>query len=101
MTNTHTHTTRLIIVPSDVALDLVLNVACSAAEPLCGRPVAKVTYETQVDSQRRLVDVEIHYWAANDNEALRTGQVLRSAILPLVRGCTNAGTHAGTRLVSV
>jgi len=84
---TTTHTTTILVRMDDVAEGLVAQVAASAIEPLAG-PALHAVYPDGTD----MVRMTFTYHACNDNEADRTAQVLRCAILPLVTGCTIAGT---------
>lgn len=92
MTNTnHNHTAKYAVILDDVRVSTVVRVGKGAIEVLAG-PAEIVDMKSSTRGDKRLVEFTIEYYAANWNEADRTAEVFRSAILPIVYGATTVGT---------
>lgn len=80
----HTHATSYALVLDDVIPTLVRQVAAGAIEPLVGE-----VYSDHYDLERQpdgtwTSTLDLRYFALNDNEAKRTGEVAAAALGPLV-----------------
>ena len=92
MTNTN-HTATFVIRLDDVRLSAVVSVGKAAIRPLAG-PAIIDSMQSYTQGTVRMAEVKVDYFAANLNEAIRTAKVFRSAILPIVTGCTILSTGA-------
>lgn len=89
----HNHSATFVIRLDDVRSSTVVKVGKAAVAPLAG-PAVIDSMQSDTIRGARILDVTIKYFAANLNESIRTAEVFRSAILPLVTGCTISSVGA-------
>lgn len=97
-TSNHTYQTTIRYRADDVRATTVHAVAHGAVDPLCGHVSLRSHAEPATGNGRPLVILHATYFAANDNEALRTAKVMASAIRPLVAAVTEPTAEDVDRL---